>query len=469
MSAASAARAGRAAALVGLLAAAGGCAARGEAPGAAPPPAPTRIDAIHESLGAPPPGTVWAGAAKVDITPVGSVYLAGFSPGRRSTGVHDPLYARCTYVDDGVTPLVLVVLDLVGFLHHDVVATRERITARFPASVIIASTHVHAAPDTLGLWGPGWLVPVGSGIDPAYVERVKSGAAECATSAARSARPAVARLARAQAPAELSFNVHEEERPATRTAKDDELTALRWVDGSGAGIATIVSWACHPEALGRDNTLVTADYPGVLNRETEARFGGTSLLVNGALGGLVTVRIPEHGPSGFALAEHVGTTVADVVEGALRAGNATAWSPGGERFAAVSHDVHVPFDNGWWRFFRWLGLLDVALDAEGRATTEVTAWRMGPTAWLTVPGELFPSLGRAYKAKLTTPFRFLVGLGQDELGYILDATEFEDDLYSYEQMMSPGPTTAAVLGASVDAALETLARGTDGAPASEAR
>ena len=84
-------------------------------------------------------------------------------------------------------------------------------------------------------------------------------------------------------------------------------------------------------------------------------------------------------------------------------------------------------------------------------------------------GELFPSLGRAYKDKLTTPFRFLVGLGQDELGYILDASEFEDDLYSYEQMMSPGPTTSTVLGASVDAALAALARGGDGAPSGEAR
>lgn len=446
------------------------CATRGGAPLEPPqPPELARIDAIHDSLGAPPPGTVWAGAAKVDITPEGPAYLAGFSPGRRSTGVHDPLYARCTFVDDGVTPLVLVVLDLVGFLHHDVVATRERITARFPASVIVASTHVHAAPDTLGLWGPGWLVPVGSGIDPAYVERVRRGAAECAVTAARTARPAVAELARTQAPAELSINVHEEERPATATLKDDEVTVLRWRDASGAGIATIVSWACHPEALGRDNTLVTADYPGVLNRELEARFGGTAMLVNGALGGLVTVRAPKDGPEGFALAEHVGVTLADVVAGALRPADATTWARSGERFAAVSHESRVPFDNGWWRFFRWLGLLDIDLDDEGRATTEVTAWRAGPTTWLTVPGELFPSLGRAYKDKLTTPFRFLVGLGQDELGYILDASEFEDDLYSYEQMMSPGPTTSTVLGASVDAALAALARGGDGAPSGEAR
>lgn len=445
-----------------------GCSARGEAPLAPPSSETTRIDAVHDALGLPPPGTVWAGAAKVDITPSGPAYLAGFSPGRRSTGVHDPLYARCTYLDDGATPLVLVVLDLVGFLHRDVVDARRRITTRYPASVIVASTHVHAAPDTLGLWGPGWLVPVASGIDPAYIERVESGIAECAASAARAARPATAELARAEAPSQLSYNVHEAERPALAAAKDDELTILRWRDANGAGIATIVGWACHPEALGRDNTLVTADYPGVLNRELEARLGGTSMLVNGALGGLVTVRTPEQGPTGFALAEHVGGTVADVVTRALSAAGAATWAPRGERFAAVSRETLVPFDNGWWRFFRWLGLLDVALDDAGRATTEVTAWRAGPTTWLTVPGELFPSLGADYKGKLTTPFRFLIGLGQDELGYILDPREFEDDLYSYEQMMSPGPQTATVLGASVDGVLEALAGETETAPPGEA-
>jgi hypothetical protein len=445
-----------------------GCASH-RVPPVVTPPGAAGIDPIHDALGSPPAGTVWAGAAKVDISPPGPAYLAGFSPGRRSTGVHDPLYARCTFLDDGATPLVLVVLDLVGFLHRDVLAARARITERFPAGVIIASTHVHAAPDTLGLWGPGWLVPVGSGIDPAYIENVERGAARCAVEAASHARPATARFVRAQAPADLSYNVHAEERPATATAKDDELNVMQWIDAAGKGIATVVSWACHPEALGRDNTLVTADYPGVLAGELEVRFGGTAMLVNGAIGGLVTVRVPETDPKDFELARSVGTRIAEAVGRELESERVTTWAPAADGFVTVAHETRVPFENGWWRFFRWLGLLDIDLDEQGRATTTVTAWRVGPSTWLTVPGELFPSLGRRYKAEMKTPFRFLVGLGQDELGYIMEAGEFADELYGYEQMMSPGPTTGDVVTAGAEAALDALADARGAVPGEEAR
>ena len=76
-----------------------------------------RIEDRRAALGAPPAGTVWAGASKVDITPDRDhVYMAGFMVNRTSLGVHDPIYARCLYVDDGRTPLVMVSLDLLGFL-----------------------------------------------------------------------------------------------------------------------------------------------------------------------------------------------------------------------------------------------------------------------------------------------------------------------------------------------------------------
>lgn len=461
-------RAARAALALVVVALVAGCASR-RAPSPQPASSETAIDAVHEALGAPPPGTWWVGAAKVDITPAAATYLAGFSPGRRSTGVHDPLHARCTFVDDGRTPLVLVALDLVGFLNRDVRAASARITRRFPASVILASTHVHAAPDTLGLWGPGWIVPVGSGIDPDYIERVERGVASCAAEAASRARPATARFAHAHAPVDLSYNIHAEERADTATAKDDAVDVVRWIDGDGNGIATIVSWACHPEALGRDNTSITADYPGVLNGELERRLGGTALLVNGAIGGLVTVRVPAGGAQDFALADAVGRRLAETVVAALDSPDATSWAPQPNGIAAVSREVQIPFENGWWRFFRWLGLLDIDLDAERRASSTVTAWRMGPSEWLTVPGEIFPSLGRRYKATMSAPFRFLIGLGQDELGYIMEADEYADDLYGYEQMMSPGPQTAPVLNEAVDAVLRDLAVAEHASTSSETR
>jgi len=444
-----------------------GCATRSAPASRATAGQPPPLDDAHRRLGAPPRGHVWAGAGKVDVSPAGSMYLAGFSPGRRSTGVHDPLYARCVFLDDGTTPLVLVELDLVGFLHPDVVAMRSRITAKHASSVIVASTHVHAAPDTIGLWGPGLVLPVGSGKDPAYMERVEAAGAECVAQAATQARPATAVFARSQVPPDLSYNIHAEDRPTLAVAKDDALTAVRWIGDDGTGIATIVSWACHPEALGRDNTLATADYPGVLASKLEEKLGGTAMLVNGAVGGLVTVRDPETGPHGFELAEQVGSRVADVAVHALQATSAVPWPAGDEstsastdatardEFRAVAEPLHAAFDNRWWRFFRWLGLLDVELEND-HVATEVMAWRVGPSVWLTVPGEIFPSLGRRYREAMKSDLGFLVGLGNDELGYIMEPTEFEDDIYSYEQMMSLGPKTGPALDAAVDAALQAL-------------
>ena len=42
------------------------------------------------------------------------------------------------------------------------------------------------------------------------------------------------------------------------------------------------------------NTLVTADYPGVLLREIEKRRGGTGVFLNGPLGGMVTPDVQGH-------------------------------------------------------------------------------------------------------------------------------------------------------------------------------
>ena len=73
-------------------------------------------------------GDFRAGAAAVDITPDGDVWLAGFDPERRSDGVHDPLYARALVLQRGELNLVLVAIDAVAF-------SAERSCGSKPASL----------------------------------------------------------------------------------------------------------------------------------------------------------------------------------------------------------------------------------------------------------------------------------------------------------------------------------------------
>ncbi|CAN0584141.1 unnamed protein product, partial [Laminaria digitata] len=116
------------------------------------------------------PGYIWAGAAHVDITPPegAPVWLAGYGFQRPMQRVHDPISARAVYLDDGTHQVALVVADVVGLLHNSTQRIRRLIGPG--VQTVVASTHNHQSPDTMGYWGPSILhaLPVQTGMDVAY-------------------------------------------------------------------------------------------------------------------------------------------------------------------------------------------------------------------------------------------------------------------------------------------------------------
>ena len=144
-----------------------------------------------------------AGTATTDITPglERPVYLAGFAPNRRATGVLHPLEAGVLYLRRGDEAVALVTVDLIGLLRPDVEAIRALVTALPPERVMICSTHTHAGPDTIGMWGKGALgVPFRSGVDPAYMEQLHASVADAVDRAAAAAGPAELGLGAFDAP-----------------------------------------------------------------------------------------------------------------------------------------------------------------------------------------------------------------------------------------------------------------------------
>ncbi|MCX7958784.1 MAG: hypothetical protein N3B13_07030, partial [Deltaproteobacteria bacterium] len=100
--------------------------------------------------------TLYAGSSKTDITPPkkSGVYMAGYNIGRRSTGVLDPVFARCAFLSDGSESVVFISLDLIGYFYDDIKETREMISRDeiLNKRIIISSIHNHEGPDTMGLW-----------------------------------------------------------------------------------------------------------------------------------------------------------------------------------------------------------------------------------------------------------------------------------------------------------------------------
>jgi Neutral/alkaline non-lysosomal ceramidase, N-terminal len=228
-----------------------------------------------------------AGAAKTSITPdvhAGKVYMAGFGFNRVATGVHDDLYARCMAIEAGGKTLVFCAADLIGLFHPDVLKVREKVKARLPGvtQVIVASTHDHEGPDTLGLWGPALLR---SGVNMKYLNWVVDRIADTAVRAGSNMQEASMTIAREDSP--LLKLLQDDSRPPY--VKDPYLFVMRLVSAANhEPISTLVNWSDHPETLDSKNTLITADYPHWLCQYVEEHDGGTAVFMNGSIGGLIS-------------------------------------------------------------------------------------------------------------------------------------------------------------------------------------
>lgn len=401
-------------------------------------------------------------AAKADITPDPKrelVWLAGYGTGRRATGIHDPIWARAVAFRSGTTTIVIVALDLVGYFRPEVEKIRSILPKKLGVThLVICSTHNHEGPDTMGLWGP---LPFVSGVRRDYMTRVRTTTIRLIEKVVGNLRPALLRMAETTAPVEGVVGDHRDP-----VIFDDTLSVMSIEDAAdGAPITTLVNWACHPETLGSRNTELTSDYPHYLREAVEAELGGVCVFLSGALGGMMTPE-PPPGLSGFEAARHVGESIGRAAVRALEGARAVKEAP----ITVRTMTFDVPVENKMYRLGMLIGNLkrDV-YDEDGnlfdgsvlrKATvavrTEVSMFRIGEAQFITVPGELLPELavggydgsrshGKEIIAKdnpnppdltkapkgpylrdlMNGKVKFLLGLANDELGYIIPPYDFQ--------------------------------------------
>ncbi len=378
-----------------------------------------------------------AGAAKRCITPrldERPVFLAGFQNNRRATAIDTDLYVRALVLRLDERIAIIAACDLIGLDRGDVLEVRAALESRGidPSGLVVACTHTHSGPDTLGLWGPDRSV---SGVDPLYLASVKQAIVDAVVEALTFCCPARLRCAMTRLPGYIA-NFRD---PGI---VDDEVAVLQFVKLNGDVIATLLNLACHPEVLDGDSTLISADYAGYACREVETQVGGVALHVSGALGGMLSPDTTDRTP---AWAERMGRAYAEAALTALAAHPAVEV----ERLDVRRAEFDLPLANPLLVMAQQMGVLRVRQSVNGAVTTSCTCINLGPAQIITVPGELLPRLGFELKAALPGPCRVLIGLADDEIGYILPDDEFippADYLNpgkQYEESMSIGPTTGS--------------------------
>ncbi|MDP6944804.1 MAG: hypothetical protein QF464_11695 [Myxococcota bacterium] len=389
-----------------------------------------------------------AGAASRDITPrdAKGLYLAGFGAGRTALGVLDPLEVCALYLREADTEVALVTVDCIGLNLPTVQAIRERVSALADESIIIAATHTHSAPDTIGMWGPAFLglFPKSSGVDPEWLEHLVESAAEALVEARETAQ--AAQLKAATIPIDAAWTRNDRK----GGGRYDDAVALALDSDAGARIATLLNFASHPEALWDTNRLVSAEHPGYFRARMRELSPGVPLYFSGPLGGMLTPNVPEKSDEATrrAYVRDLGHHLAEVSHAALAEAPAST-TPHLEHRAAP---LVLPNGNRRFSLLSRLKLIGVQLD-EGKVQTEVHHLRVGDVQALTAPGEMLPELGHRVRSLMDAPHRLLLGLAIDELGYILPVEQFNDREYRYERSMSLGRETADRLVAAQEALL----------------
>jgi hypothetical protein len=405
---------------------------------------------VGESAAGAPPGAASAfraGAASADITPadLGGTFLAGFGLDRRAEGVLEPLAASALHLESGDVRVVLVSADLLALPRPLVDEIRARVSAAGgQRAILCCATHTHSGPDTLGLWGRSLFgkLPIASGVDRAYLDWLAGRVASCVDEAAARAVPARLRAASFAAPARWTRN------DRRGGARFDHAAALAVEDREGRRIATLVNYASHPETLWSGNRLVSPDFPGAFRRRSAQLAGGVPLYVSGPLGAMLTPDLPREASDDERrrFCDALGTALAELAEEAL-AGAAADPDPV-LRHAARS--VRLPNANWRFRLFQRLGWLPARI-RDGCVENEVHWLRLGDVEAVSAPGEVAPELGARMRAGLRARHRLILGLCDDEVGYVLEPGMFDDPEYRYEATVSLGRDTAALLLAAQDA------------------
>lgn len=422
--------------------------------------------------------TLFAAAGKADITPDlrrESVWLAGYGlRGRRATSVHDPLYARAVVFSKGRKTVAIVALDSIGVLREDVLDLRRRLgwngADRY---LFVSSVHSHATPDTVGIWGP---LPGVSGVDQRYGERWKQAVVDLVRRLAeRKERGRVVAARLDVDPRGLCRDIRDP------VILDPELGAARVMDNAGRTVATLLRWSCHPVTLTEANTRISADYPGPLCAKIEGALGGTCLFLPGAIGGHLIADSDRSGTveRQYAELKRIGEALAGLALKALARAE-----PVDGPLSFRSETVRLPVENSrYLLLLRSLAHSHQLLDARGRPLpgwksywlplrhllffplpdelrpwieTELSRLRIGRLDVLGIPGELFPELaiggydgrhrfgqplvdpsnpnppdlakaprGPHLREKMRSKFGMIVGLANDEIGYIIPAYDFQ--------------------------------------------
>ncbi|MDQ1697728.1 MAG: hypothetical protein QOJ03_3081 [Frankiaceae bacterium] len=383
------------------------------------------------------------GTAVADITPAPGhpQYLGGFGQMAKPTDrVHDPLQVRAFAVSNGNKLVEFAIVDTQGWFAgyqegpYGVTDARQQAAAYlakhgFPgmtqADLIVSSTHSHAAPTIMGIWGP---------TDVGYLKHVHDQAVAALENAAARLQPAELWTASADSSDIDGTNVSQTDIYDGYDVDPD--TPILWARDpqTHRTIGLYVNVPVHADvACGSCDNQMGADHIGVARDALDSMLGGTAVVAMGTLGRQES--IVQVGR--FDYSNDVGMTVTDEVLRALRHARPIR----SDTLRSAENYIVVPLTNPLLAGLGYANLVapytcvpDVACTLDRAIVPPyavgpgigswVTGVRIGDVAYLSEPGEAFPEVSRAIRDGIDGASAVhVIGMAQDQIGYYFPPEE----------------------------------------------
>ena len=408
-----------------------------------------------------------AGSARGDITPPLNIPYLGFDPRQALfEGVHDHLHVRVLVLDDGAMRVAIISCDALGF-GEDIVGRGTQYTrsirhavagaAGCPSeNVMVASTHAHSTPETLGITPVEQL--------PAFrdwmsrVRQIIAGAAAEASRGMERCTPLTG--------SDRLIGVSHNRRPRWRGVDleeqvrggvlDPAVQVLLLADGRGEPAHVVVGFQCHPVIM-QVQPQVSADFPGVLCRTVEETLPGcrSCMFLQGASGNTNPICDDSRD---FQDVENLGRRLAGVAVGLItREGSledtgrqlGVRWEqadlPGRtvpevaalRRELAEAEQEIGPQSAASRRRAREALRLAVAFARPRRVGVQTL--RLGETAVVAIPGELFTEWGLRIKDSSLAEQTFIAAPANGWAGYLVNPGAFAEG--GYEPGLGPWTQT----------------------------
>jgi hypothetical protein len=424
--------------------------------------------------GTAPPDKRWDG-----------IYLGGGDCcDRKPTAVLDPVWARTLVVSRGGKTISLTSVDNEGVFKEIWDEVRAKVRADGVTGIdemLFSSTHDESAPDTIGISGPDEFT---SGSDPFYVQFLIARTAQSIEDAYAKRAPAYLRFGQVRpddlVPCWSSYPFAADEQIGVLQAV--ALGGGPIVTMVNYGIhAEELGFSDDDQ----DRLHLSSDWPNFTRDALEAFYGGVAMTLAGSVGSVEMPQVypsardltpigeysssgnggcrtiyatdDTRTPYGYDLSTRArGERIASWAERALDAGELS-------RSGAVDarrETLFAPLDNQLFAVATVIGVItgkrpfldgvELVRQANGKIVppvfpnefqTDVVWFRIGDAEFVSAPGEVFPyTLARDFggpddqavpdgldpppwvMAKMSQPYRFVEGLGEDMGGYIFPST-----------------------------------------------